>query len=59
MAITEANKFILEGESPTFKSNSPWFLLNKNIRFNKNERKSKIENPRQSFRKMKHVFQLV
>ena len=34
------------------------FLLNKNIKFNKNETESKMENSTHSFRDMNHVLQL-
>ena len=41
------------------KLESPCFLLSKNINFNKNETKSKMENPTNSFREMNYVLQLV
>ena len=41
-----------------YKSKSLCFLLSKNIKFNKNETESKIENPTHSFRDMHYVLQL-
>ena len=41
------------------KLESPCFLLSKNINFNKNETKLKMENPTNSFREMNYVLQLV
>ena len=41
------------------KSKSSCFLLNKNIKFNKNEMESKMKNPTHSFREMDHVLQFV
>ena len=38
---------------------SPWFLLNKNVNFNKNETESKKGNPTHSFRETKLVSQLI
>ena len=38
---------------------SPWFLLNKNINFNKNDTESKMENPTHSLREMNLVLQLL
>ena len=38
------------------KSKNPWFLFNKNVRFNKNKAELKMENPTQSFREMNLVF---
>ena len=33
----------------SLKSNSPYFLLNKNINFSKNKTESKMENPTQTY----------
>ena len=41
------------------KLESPCFLLSKNTNFNKNETKSKMENPTNNFREMNYVLQLV
>ena len=41
------------------KSKSPCILLNKNIKFNKKETKSKLENPTLSFREANLVLQLI
>ena len=41
-------------------SNSPYFLLNKNINFSKNETESKMENPTHTFKGvMNLVIQLI
>ena len=42
--------FYFERKYDVLNSKSPFFLLNKNINFNKIERESKIENPTLSFR---------
>ena len=51
--------FYFEKSYEVLKSKSSCFLLNKNIKFNKNETESKMENPRHIFREMNHVLQLV
>ena len=52
--------FVLKETSfDALKPKSPCFLLNKNIKSNKNETESKIDNPTHSFIEMKHVLQLV
>ena len=43
----------------TLKSQSPWLLLNKNIKFNKNETELKMENHSHTFTVMNLVLQLV
>ena len=50
--------FYFERNYDVLKSESPLVLLNKNIKFNKNETESKKENTPRSFREMSHVFQL-
>ena len=51
---------ILKGYYDVLKSKSPcFFLLNKNINFNVNERKSKMENPTHCFGVMNHADDLV
>ena len=45
--------FILKGIITFLKSKSPCYLLNKNIKFNKNETESKMKNPTHSFREMR------
>ena len=49
--------FNFEKSYDVLKSKSPCILLNKNINFNKNETKSKIENPTHSFRETNLVPQ--
>ena len=44
--------FYFERSYDVLKSKSPYFLLNKNINFNKNEAESKMENPTHSFREL-------
>ena len=51
--------FYFERNYDVSKSKSPCFLLNKNIKFNKSETESKMDNPTLSFRKMNHVLQLI
>ena len=51
--------FYFERNYDVLKSKSPCFLLNKNISFNKNETKSKIENPTHSFRETYLALQLI
>ena len=51
--------FILKGIMTFLKSKSPCYLLNKNIKFNKNETESKMKNPTHSFREMNHLFHLI
>ena len=41
------------------KSKGPYFLLNKNINFNKNETELGMQNLTQSFREINLVYQLV
>ena len=41
------------------KSKSPCFLLNKNIKFNKNDTELIMENPIHNFRDINHVLQLL
>ena len=48
--------FYFESNYSVLKSNSPCFLLNKNINFNKNKTESKMENPTHSFREMNLVL---
>ena len=46
--------------NPPLKPRSPYFLLNKNLNFDKNKTESKMENPRKSFREvMNHGLQLI
>ena len=51
--------FYFERNYDDLKSKSPCFLLNKYIKFYKNQIESKIENPTHSFREMNHVVQLI
>ena len=51
--------FKFEKNYDVLKSNSPYFFLNKNINFNKNEKESKMENPEHSFRETDLVLQLI
>ena len=51
--------FDFERNYDVLKSKTPSFLLNKNIKFIKNETESKMENPTHSSRVMHHVLQLV
>ena len=46
--------FIFERNYGDLKSKRPYFLLNKNIKFNKNKTEPKMENPTHSFRKINH-----
>ena len=73
--ITEFQNFLLQLEKQRFvwllyyfksernfvvlKSKSPCVLLNKSIRFNKNEMESKMENPTHGFRETNFVLQLI
>ena len=41
------------------KSKSPCFMLNRNVKLNKNETESKIENPTNNFREMNHNISFV
>ena len=50
--------FYFERNYDVLKSKSPCFLLKKNLKFNKNKKESKIENPWHSFREMNHMLQL-
>ena len=43
--------FKFEGKYYALKSKSPYFFLNKNINFNKNETESQMENPTHKFKK--------
>ena len=46
--------------NPSLKPRSPYFLLNKNLNFDKSKTESKMENPRKSFREvMNHGLQLI
>ena len=49
--------FYFKRNHDVLNSLSPCFLLNKNIKFNKNETESKMENPTQNFREITHVLQ--
>ena len=51
--------FHCERSYEVLKSKSPCFLLNQNIKFNKNETESKMENPTHSFIEINHVLQLL
>ena len=51
--------FNFERGYDVLKSKSPCILLNKNINFNKNETKMKMENPIHNLREMSHVLQLI
>ena len=51
--------FYFEKNYDVLKSKSLYFWLNKNIKFNKIEIESKIENPKHSFREISHKVQLV
>ena len=51
--------FLFWKELWSFNVKESMLFVNKNIKFNKNETKTKIENPTHSFRKMSHVFQFV
>ena len=51
--------FYFQRNYDVLKSNSPCFLLNKNIKFDKNKTKSRMENLTHSFRTMNHMLQLV
>ena len=51
--------FYFERNYDVLKSKSPCLLLNKTIKFNKQEMESKMENPTQSFREMSYVLQLL
>ena len=52
-------KVTIEKKWHTQNFDSESLLLTKNIKFNKNEAESKMENPTHSFREMNHVLQLV
>ena len=49
----------LERNYDVLKSKSSCFLLNKKVNFNKNEAKSKTENPTQALRETNLVLQLI
>ena len=51
--------FKLERSYDVLKSKSPCILLHKNINFDKNEPKSKTENPTHSFRETNLLLQLI
>ena len=52
-------RFNFERTNEVLKSKSPCFLLNKNIKFNKNETEAKMENPTHNFRETNLVLQLI
>ena len=52
-------EFHFERNFDVLKSKSPYFLLNNNIHFNKNETESKMKNPTKCFREMNLVLKLV
>ena len=52
------NYLYFERNYDLLKSKGPCFLLNKNVKFNKNEMESKMGNPTHSLREMNHVLQL-
>ena len=49
--------FLFWKEFWSFNVKESMLFVNKNIKFNKNETETKIENPAHSFRKMSHVLQ--
>ena len=51
--------FYFDWNYDVLKSKSPYFLLNKNIRFHKNETELKMKNLTHSFTEINHVIQLV
>ena len=51
--------YYFEKNYDVLKSKRPCFLLNKNIKFNKNETELKMQNPTYVFREMNHVLQLI
>ena len=51
--------FSFEKSSDVLNSKSPCILLNKNINFDKNETKSKMENPTNDFRETNLVLQFI
>ena len=51
--------FLFERNHDVLKSKSPCFLLNKNVKYNKDKEELKIENHTHSFREINHVSQLV
>ena len=51
--------FCFERNYDVLKSKSPYFLLSKNIKFNKNKTELKMENLTHSFREMNHVLPFV
>ena len=48
-----------ERNHDVLKSKSRYFLMNKNINFDKNETQSKLENPTHTFRETNVVLQLI
>ena len=50
---------ILKGFHDVLRSNSLCILLNKNLNFNEDKMKSKMENPTYSFRENKLVLQFI
>ena len=53
------NYFKFERNYDFLKAKNQWILLNKNIKFNKNDTDSKMDNPTHSFRETNHVPQLI
>ena len=51
--------FYFQRNYDVLKSKSPCFLLNKNIKFNKNDTELIMENPTHNFREINHVLQLL
>ena len=51
--------FNFEKYYAVLKSKGPYFLLNKNINFDKNEMESKMKNPTHPFREMNLVLQFI
>ena len=50
--------FHFERNYDVSKSKGPWFLLNKNMNFNKNQKESKMNNPAHSCREINRALQL-
>ena len=53
------NYFNVERNYCVLKSRNLWFSLNKNIKFDKNEKDSKMENPTHGFRDTNPILQLI
>ena len=51
--------FNFERNYEVLKSKSPYFVLSKDINFDKNETESKMENPTHNFRERNLVLQLI